>query len=304
MAVVEHGGVLKAAERLHLSQPAVSAGLKALEEELGGALFDRVGPANRPLRLTPAGRRFYRHALDILRQCEEARADFLGEGQEAPAKLRLGILDTLPLAVVAGALRHFAENAAGTRLEVWEGSADRLAAWFAQARLDAAWTYFAAQVPNSRILWREPLLAVLPPAHPAAEAGLSLRELGEFSFIHRSRCELDALGRRQLKAAGVSLRVRARVEREDLAFELVRAGMGLTLAPESLVPADLAAVPVAGLGVERTIGLHWRDEADPEPVELLADAVAAARDGLSRRPSPAAPETPDQPRKASAPESR
>ena len=76
-AVVDYGGVIKAAERLHLSQPSISAGLKALERELGQPIFDRSTPANRTLRLTPAGRRFYRNALEILRQCDAARADFL-----------------------------------------------------------------------------------------------------------------------------------------------------------------------------------------------------------------------------------
>ena len=92
-AVVEYGGVIKAAERLHLSQPSVSAGLKALEQTLGRPLFDRSIPANRPLRLTPAGRRFYRHAQEILRQCDAARADFLGEAGEQ-RRIRVGVLNT------------------------------------------------------------------------------------------------------------------------------------------------------------------------------------------------------------------
>lgn len=120
-AVVEYGGVIKAAERLHLSQPSVSAGLKALEQTLGRPLFDRSIPANRPLRLTPAGRRFYRHAREILRQCDVARADFLGEAEEL-RRIRVGVLNTLPHEAIAALVQAVAKQAPNVRLEVWEAS--------------------------------------------------------------------------------------------------------------------------------------------------------------------------------------
>ena len=114
---------------------------------------------------------------------------------------------------------------------------------------------------------------------PAFDFGrISVRDLGKQLFVHRSRCELDALGRAQLKAAAVSLNVRARIEREDLAFQLVRSRAGMTLSPKSLVPADLIAVPVPDLTVMRSIGLQWREGLDPT---LLATVCDAAKDVAS-----------------------
>ncbi|WP_163113412.1 helix-turn-helix domain-containing protein, partial [Acinetobacter baumannii] len=66
---------VKAAERLRVSQPAVSAGLKALEIELGHPLFERSDSGRRQ-RPTDRAMRFHRDVLDILRQCDEARAKF------------------------------------------------------------------------------------------------------------------------------------------------------------------------------------------------------------------------------------
>src|SRR5215470_14917397 len=89
VAVVDCGGVTKAAERLHVSQPAVSEGLKALEEELGKPLFERT--SGRRLRPTPKSKDFYHQALDILERCAVARAQFCDANPMA-AKLRVGIM--------------------------------------------------------------------------------------------------------------------------------------------------------------------------------------------------------------------
>jgi DNA-binding transcriptional LysR family regulator len=285
-AVVDYGGVIKAAARLHRSQPSISAGLKALEQELGRPLFDRSAQPNRPLRLTPAGRRFYRNALEILRQCDAARADFLGATEEQ-RRVRVGVLDTLPQEAIVTLVRALAKREPNVQVELWEGSADRVAGWLAQERIDVAWTDVNDLTPNARVLWREPLVAVVAPNHPfAKERGhVAIRELENHPFVHRSRCELDAVGRAQLRAAGVTLRVTARAEREDLAFRLIRRGKSITLAPKSLVPDDLVAVPVSGLSVARIIGLQWRENLDSTLLAVVADAagdVASTMPVLSR----------------------
>ena len=281
-AVVEYGGVTKASERLHLSQPSISAGLKALDEQLGGALFDRSGPANRPLRLTPAGQRFYRRALDILEQCDTALSEFVAQPTSG-TRLRLGVLNTLPRDLVTNALRQFESNEPELRLDLWEGSASRLTGWFGQNRLDVLWSDVGDLTPHARVLWREPLVAVMAPDHPLARTSgaIPIRDLAKAPFVHRSNCELDALGRARLKAARVKLDVRFRAEREDLAFQWVRNGLGITLAPRSLVPSDLTMVAVTGLDIERSIGLQWREDALPQVPAALGVAIAGFIDRSS-----------------------
>lgn len=273
-AVVDAGGVIKAAERLHLSQPSISAGLKALEQELGRPLFDRSIQGNRSLRLTPAGRRFYRNALEILRRCDAARADFRGEIDER-RRIRIGVLDTLPQQAIVRLFRTLSDREPNGQFDVWEGSADRVAGWFAQERVHASWSNVNDLMPSARVLWREPLVAVVPRGHPFARKGnrISIKDLESQPFVHRSRCELDAVGRAQLRAAGVTLRVMARAEREELAFHLIRSTSAITLAPRSLVPNDLVAVTVSGLSVARSIGLQWQENLDPALVAMLVDAA-------------------------------
>lgn len=273
-AVVECGGVIKASERLHITQPAISAGLKALEDELGGALFHRG--SNRRLSLTPAGRRFYRHALEILRQCDAAQASFAGDAAQKQ-QVRIGILDTLSQGMIVELVERLAEHHPEWEVVVWEGSVQRLTTWLGQGRIDLAWTNVHEQNHGQRMLWRESLVAVIPGGHPfAALPGriIDLQTLAAEPFVHRSRCELDALGRAQLRAAGISLRVVARAERDELAFQWIRMGRGITLAPRSLVPADLIRIEVEGLAVTRSVGLLWQENSALPIIDSVA-AVAA-----------------------------
>jgi DNA-binding transcriptional LysR family regulator len=129
--------------------------------------------------------------------------------------------------------------------------------------------------PNEKLLWREPLVAVVAPDHPYISTAnvISIRDLTEYPFIHRSNCELDPLGRARLKAEGVKLDARARIESESLAFELIRRSKKFTLAPESLVPSDLVSIKVSGLEVERSIGLRWQEGTSLQMIAALSAAI-------------------------------
>ena len=92
-AVIECGGVTQAAEQLRISQPAVSAGLKALERELGEPLFDRSGGRRRMVS-TPKSRLFSPQARDILIRCDSAVNDFRCAEARTPT-VRVGVLRTI-----------------------------------------------------------------------------------------------------------------------------------------------------------------------------------------------------------------
>jgi DNA-binding transcriptional LysR family regulator len=275
-AVVDYGGVIKASERLHLSQPTITTGLKVLEQDLGKPIFDRSEKSNRPLKLTPDGRRFYQDAIAILRQCDVARANFVDAAQ-MQNKIRMGIIDTLPQSVITNVVREVRHKLPEVQIEIWEGSSDRVAKWLSQSRVDLAWTNVNDLSPNAIALWREPLVAVMHPSYKINNnhhvSSISLRDLENLPFIHRSRCELDAVGRAELKAAGVKLKVKIRAEREDFTFQLIRDGEGFTFAPRSLVPDDLIFIKVLDFTVRRVIGLQWQEDVDSMIKGVLIEAA-------------------------------
>lgn len=89
--VARHGNLTRAADRLHLSQPAISAQIKQLEEELGGALFHRSSSG---MALTPVGKRLLPHAETVLHAAQELRDTARALQGDVAANLRLGtVLD-------------------------------------------------------------------------------------------------------------------------------------------------------------------------------------------------------------------
>mgnify|MGYP002623781252 CR=1 FL=1 len=277
-AVVDYGGVVKAAERLHVSQPAVSAGLRALEEELGQPLFDRSGGGRR-LRPTPKALQFHQHVIDILNRCDAARLEFRSEGGRLP-RLRIGVLETMAPEDVAAAASWFGRYAPEWRCQVWEGPPARLAEWLRQGRIDVAWTTVEGSAPNTRTLWREPFVVLIPPGHrlvKSRRSKVSLSDLDGESFVLRTSCEQVKEGESRLRAAGVSLRIVAKVERDDLALRLVAQGVGVTIAPLSLATDNVAVLPIADLGLSRSVGLKWRPDLPQDGVEATLRAVSSTR---------------------------
>lgn len=97
-ATAHAGSVTKASERLHISQPAVSAQIRALEQAFGEKLFRRTG---RSLALTEAGRVVYRYAEEIFGLGTELMEALKGRaGTRKPLRFVVGIADVLPKTIV------------------------------------------------------------------------------------------------------------------------------------------------------------------------------------------------------------
>ena len=110
VAVAEELHFRRAAERLHVAQPAVSEQVRKLEVDLGVQLFERT---HRSVALTNAGVALLDEARRVLRQAEVARQAARNAEERATLRLRIGYLpDALP-AAVPRALRHVAASRSG-----------------------------------------------------------------------------------------------------------------------------------------------------------------------------------------------
>ncbi|HLV57328.1 MAG TPA: LysR family transcriptional regulator [Natronosporangium sp.] len=272
-AVVEHGNVTRAAERLFVSQPTVSAALRTLERELGQPLFDRVG---RRLRVTPAGAEAYRRVVRILAEWDDTRA--LARRGDARVRLRLGVLDTLPHRWVCDLVDALGRGHPRLAVTVRSGSVPRLATLLAGARLDAAVTSTQVPAPRARVLQREPFVAVFHPDHRLARRHtIALRDLAGEPFVERGHCEIMDSGRAAVRQAGVRLTVVARVHSDDLAMALVGRGFGYTLAPVSLATGEVRTVPVEDFAIERCLVVEVAPSASPQVAAALAGLPGTVR---------------------------
>lgn len=131
--VARAGSLRAAASRLHLSQPTISAQIKALETSLGEQLFDRTG---RGLKLTAQGRLVMECAAEIFSLGTEMVRSLHGQGSARNLRLNIGITDSLPKLVAWRLIRPAVKAFPNLQLSCAEGHAQELLGSLAAGRLD------------------------------------------------------------------------------------------------------------------------------------------------------------------------
>ena len=117
VAVAEERHFSRAAKRLRLSQPPLSAQIKGLEEELGVKLFQR---STRQVALTDAGRTFLERAEGILEAVEEAREAAKGADEGGRGRLEVGFINSATLGLLPPAIPLFRARFRGVEIELRE----------------------------------------------------------------------------------------------------------------------------------------------------------------------------------------
>lgn len=176
VAVAEDLHFGRAAERLHIVQPAVSQQIRRLERELGVQLFER---SPRRVTLTEAGETLLPEAQAILAAAAKAKAAVTACGQAQPTRLRLGTS-----AGLGDHLDRLIERLTPAfRIELVYGSTSKRAEQVLSGELDAA--FVRGSFEHSRLrripVWQDPLLAAVSARHPLADrAQLNLSDLAPF----------------------------------------------------------------------------------------------------------------------------
>ena len=273
LAVVEHGNFTRAAESCNVTQPTLSVGISRLEESVGARLFHRT---NRRVDLTPTGAQFAEHARRIEAQFNLAEAAMKQHRPEAI--VRLGVLSTLPTAIIAAMAAALAELD-GIRTEFVEGRASELTDRLEAARIDMAIT----MEPQGRLRADfEPVVTegyslALPASHPLAErTAIAAPELARDVMLVRRHCELLAATSQHFTARGVRPFFAARSRSDDRILALVAAGVGVTVMPDCFTTPGVARVRMEDFAHVRTLGLLVR-ESDSVP-----DAVVERVRGVLR----------------------
>jgi DNA-binding transcriptional LysR family regulator len=171
VAVAEELHFRRAAERLHIAQPAVSEQVRKLEAELGVRLLDRN---QRSVSLTVSGTAFLEEARRVLDQAERAVRAARRARSDVMGRLRLGYLvDALPVAVPR-ALRRFAAAAPGIDVQLERDSCRRLLADVASGQLDAAVVCLPAPLAGLRanVFDQETAVAAMADVHACASEAI------------------------------------------------------------------------------------------------------------------------------------
>ena len=292
IAVVETGGFTKGAQRIAISQPAISASIAKLEAELDVKLLDR---RRSPVVPTAAGTRLLEAGKNILQTCNAVKAEL--KTVINPNRFRIGVLQSLSSGCVSKLLSSFRRANVHVAIEVVDGSCEQLVECLAEQELDTVLTIVGGNDLKfaSRALFEEPYLLAVPKDHRfARRQSVKLADLDGEPFIVRTRCDFYQDVTNVLVARGIKVRVVYQTDHDDRALALVAAGIGLSLVPAHFEISAVKQVPVLDLGISRAIGLLWsreREHADlREFIEFargaLLGTITAAGDILAPTAAP------------------
>lgn len=286
LAVIDQGNFSKAAASCNVSQPTLSAGIAKLETLLGRPLFIRT---NRRVELTAAAVELAGHARRI--EAEFAAAERAVQEAAAPATLRLGILASIPAAWIEDYAVRLRDAGGAERVEFVEGRERELSERLARGSIDLALSIIRddARFPVERLMTEGYALAMAASHRFASRDLIDGAELAGEPMIVRRHCELLSDTSRYFTARGVRPFFPARTTSDDYALRLVRAGLGMTVMPDSFQAPGVVRPRLADFTFTRDIGLLFGGHADAAlrarpAVRLLADLVESrSTDGFARR---------------------
>jgi DNA-binding transcriptional LysR family regulator len=285
VAVGEQGNVTRAAERLHISQPSLSAALKQLERQLGVELLHRQG---RTVALTPAGALLLERGRELIEQLDAVVAEVRARGSAPAGQLRLGLSPTARYAIVPELLAVCADEAPAAMIYTAEQTTGSLLRDVAQGRLDLAVTFCAnadrRDGVSMLLLRNEPAVAHLPADHALADAPhVSLADLGAETVLVASSADSAGFTERVLNAfatAGIEPRTRTDPY-PDLGLQAIREGLGVVIYARSAFPPRLPGSAFVRIDPPIALPFHlaWRGR----PHSAALDAVLVAARALAAR---------------------
>jgi DNA-binding transcriptional LysR family regulator len=234
-AVVECKGYREASRRLHIAQPSISEAVSGLEDELGLKLFWRT---HRNARLTREGEIFYADAARILQQAETAILTAKRAAQGKVGRLSIGFIGSATLSFLPDLIRRYKLEYPNVKLALHDLYPVELDQACDRGEIDIAITRSLEHSKNlqSRVLLRDPLVAVLPRSRKLKSKKIRLADLANERFIlfHRKGAPgvFDTIVG-ACRAQGFSPRVENEPNSMQTILSLVEAEEGVAIVPAS-----------------------------------------------------------------------
>lgn len=282
VAAVEEGSLQRAAQRMHVAQPALSRRIRDLEAEIACTLLVRNPQGVVP---TLAGADLYREALSILDRLDLASRHARRLGINQGRQVRLGLVQTSrKYGFVQRGIAAFAASAPSIGVEMVRAASHDLAIELREGRLDLTLLYErrpAAQGFGERLVHTERYVLAVHPSHPLAEAApVALARLsGEPLVWLARRDDVDHHDRllQQCRLHGFEPAIARMARSHEEQIDLVVAAGGLCLTPASTMltlPEDMLLFrPLPALEMELHLSLAWS-------LDLAEGAMGGVLDAL------------------------
>jgi len=235
IAVAEHGNFTRAAESLHVSQPALSQQILQMEDRLDAVLLDRSG---RTVKVTDAGQAYIAHARRALFELESARRAIHDVRDLSRGGVRLAMTPTFTAYLIGPLVAAFHAHFPAITIKVLEMSMDTIAAAIEADEVDLGIAFELGRCADieSLPLFTENLSVVVSDNHPWAgrhsldPAALADGELALLSKNFVTRVHIDSY----LQSVQVAPKVAVEVNTISALVEIVRHSNLLTILPEAI----------------------------------------------------------------------
>jgi DNA-binding transcriptional LysR family regulator len=271
-AVAAEGNLTRAAQRLYVSQPALTKQIKQLESQLGVRLFSRSWAG---MTLTAAGQALADRAPAVLAEWEQALAATKAAASRATQVLRVGFMSSAANEATQEIIAAFGRRRPGWRVDLQQAAWSDPTAGLASGDVDAALLrlpFPGQEEVRTEVLLTEPRWVALPATHPlAGRDRVDFRELRDEPFVAAPeetgwwRDYWLATAERQ----GHPVRIGYVTDQPDAWLAAIASGYGIALAPESAARyyarPGIVYRPVTGVSPSQAC-VAWRPAQDDDPV--------------------------------------
>ena len=255
LAVAETNSFSLAADRLYLTQPAVSKRIATLEQALAVRLFDR--PA---VRLTEAGAMLLPRARRILAEVDDSRRALRNLSGVVAGPLRLATSHHIGLHRLPPVLRIYTARYPQVRLDMHFMDSEIACAVVLRGEVELAIVTLPPKLEaplEACSIWPDPLAVVVAHTHPLAQNPIiTPHQLSEHAAILPSEATFT---RRMIEEQGARCGVRIAIAFSTNYLETIKmmvvVGLGWSVLPRTLLDGDLVELTVTGFALERTLGV-------------------------------------------------
>ncbi len=254
--VADTASFTQAAQALHISQPAVSKRITALEQQIGASLFDRVA---RKVGLTDAGRALLPHARKVLQDIEDGRRALSQLSHEVRGRLSIGTSHHIGLHRLPPVLRSYTQRYPDVDLDLHFMDSEVACEAVVAGKLELGIVTLPLQPIESldvRAVWPDPLAVVVAPTHPLARVRRpQLTQLAEYpAVLPDAATYTHRIVRQALQRHGLEPRVRLATNYLETLKMLAAIGLGWSVLPRSMTDKTLCELSVPGLQMQRVLG--------------------------------------------------
>ncbi len=262
IAVAETGSFSIAAERLFVTQPAVSKRIAALESDLDAKLFDRIGRTVTP---TEAGRALLPRAQNILMELEDSVRAISNLSGEIHGTLRFGTSHHIGLHRLPPALKQFSRQYPRVHLDIRFMDSEAACVAVEHGELELGIVTLPPSPPPSlttEVVWQDPLSVVTAPDHPlSATRNTTVKDLTQHAAIlPASNTYTRQIAEQAFGKLGLDIDIALSTNYMETIKMLVSVGIGWSILPDTMIDEHIVKLTVKELSLQRSLGIVYHCE--------------------------------------------